>query len=130
PLSKKDVFIDQHGLVRLRRRLDCSDMEYEVKFPVVVLDHKVVRSYLKHIHQTVAQHAQIPTTEAIIRQTVYLPGLNRILSKVIKECMSCNALYGKPFTPPVAPLPADRVSPGRAFEVVGIDLFGPLHNEK
>ena len=53
----------------------------------------------------------------------------QVVKKILKECVTCKRVQGKPFRAPPTPtaaLPNYRVKEARPFSKVGIDFAGPL----
>lgn len=48
------------------------------------------------------------------------------MKKVVHQCLKCRKQSCPPASEQVAPLPADRVTQGNPFDVVGVDFAGPL----
>ena len=50
-----------------------------------------------------------------------------MIKKIIRSCVKCKKLYGKPCEQFMAELPAERVAANQpAFSCVGVDVFGPF----
>jgi hypothetical protein len=61
-----------------------------------------------------------------LREKVWIIGGRRAIKKVLTKCVTCRRFSSKcPDTVP-ATLPVDRVKDCKAFQVVGVDLAGPL----
>ena len=130
PFFRVPIFLDSEGLVRVDRRLSLSQLEKEIQYPIALKDCPSARNYIKYIHETHSCHAKTKSTLFRVRQCIYMPRDYTVVDQVVRSCLSCNARDGRPFASPISPLPADRVLPGRAFDVVGIDLFGPFIIDK
>ncbi|KAH9399484.1 hypothetical protein TYRP_017896 [Tyrophagus putrescentiae] len=129
PFTKVPLVLDRFGLLRLERRLDNAEVSDEMKRPLVMVDHAIVRSYIYFVHESHCHHAGVHTTKGHFSQFVHLPGCSRLVGQVVSACLRCRRLRtAKPYSAPIAPLPEDRVTRGFAFECVGLDLFGPLHS--
>ncbi|KAH9398695.1 hypothetical protein TYRP_018503 [Tyrophagus putrescentiae] len=126
--SKKTLVTDRFGLLRVDRRLVNSRLPDEAKLPLALVDHAVVRSYVKYVHEKHAHHAGAGATKELFGRSVHLPNCRTIVNQVVDSCLTCRRFRtAQPYAARMAPLPEDRVTPGFAFECVGVDLFGPLH---
>ena len=61
-----------------------------------------------------------------IRKEFWIPQLRRILSQIDRNCQFCLILRQKVSSQLMGSLPVERSTPGKAFEVTTLDLFGPL----
>jgi len=50
----------------------------------------------------------------------------KAIRKILKKCIKCKRHSTRPAVTPPTCLPTDRVSTGKVFETVGVDLAGPL----
>ncbi|KAJ8885703.1 hypothetical protein PR048_011901, partial [Dryococelus australis] len=50
-----------------------------------------------------------------------------VLPAVIQRCTTCKRFAGGNINPVMPPLPEDRVCDGAVFEVIGVDIAGPLY---
>ncbi|GFW82405.1 integrase_H2C2 domain-containing protein [Trichonephila clavipes] len=51
----------------------------------------------------------------------------RLIKQVLSECVICKRYKAKHVEVPFAPLPRDRVTQTKVFEVTGVDYAGPLY---
>ena len=131
PLKGLPLFLDKYDLLRLNRRLDNSNLPYEARCPLVVRDAPIIRSYVSYVHSTFANHGGGHTTEYYIRQTIHCPGLARITQDEVFGCITCRRYRtGQSLSIPMGQLPTVRVTPGFAFQHIGVDIAGPLRNHK
>lgn len=61
-----------------------------------------------------------------LRETVWILGGRRAVKKVINKCSTCKRFQVKRLESISAPLPENRVKDGKAFQITGVDLAGPL----
>ena len=72
-------------------------------------------------------HAGTSNVLARLRQDYWIPKARQTIKKVLRGCVTCKRLQGKPFQSAVhAPLPKERVESGRPFSVTGLDYSGYL----
>lgn len=74
-----------------------------------------------------SHHGGIQVMMQQIRQNYWIPQLRDELKQYTRKCIEC--VRQQPVTQEqlMADLPADRVRPGRAFEVSGVDFAGPFN---
>jgi len=123
------LFIDEWGLLRHDRRLERSELPYDSKFPIVLLNHPLTRGYIEFVHSNRLLHAGQSMTSAYLKRSVELVGLSQTIRFIRRNCARCRRFHAPPYAPEMAPLPKERVTERRAFATVGIDIFGPLDSE-
>jgi len=73
-------------------------------------------------------HAGVTGTVAAIRQGYWIPSARQLVRQLLRKCVSCRKVSGRPYTvPEPPPLPLDRVKEGKPFDVTGVDFTGALH---
>lgn len=125
-LAHLHPFLDTQGLLRLRGRLQFSNVPEDVKHPILLpKDHVVTRLIVSAAHlRTLHGGALNMMTE--LCESFWIPCCRQLVKKVISRCPVYAKLRLKPAAAPMASLPHDRVNRSEAFEVVGIDFAGPL----
>ncbi|XP_052233274.1 uncharacterized protein LOC127846138 [Dreissena polymorpha] len=72
-------------------------------------------------------HSGQNLTVTFIRQKNWIPAIRRRVQQVIKKCVPCRRVVGKPYSAPdPPPLPAMRVEEADPFTVTGVDFSGAL----
>ena len=125
-LNKLDPFIGDDGLMRVKGRLQLSDLSYESKHPIILPACHIARLLVmfQHVH---LKHAGVSTLIATLRSAYWIIGLRRIVKRVCRECIPCRKLEAKACSQPAAPLPDLRVKSAPPFTVTGLDFAGPLY---
>ena len=102
-------------------------MEPESQQPIILpRDNKLTKLVIEECHQK-TKHSGIWTTLGELRLRFWVPKGRQAVKKVLKKCVACMKVRGKPFkSPPVAPLPDFRVRQSTPFLKVSIDFAGPL----
>lgn len=73
-------------------------------------------------------HAGVNSTVTFLRHTFWIPRIRQSVRSVLKKCVICRKVTGKPFQKPEPPpLPKERVQEDIPFSVSGVDFAGPLH---
>ncbi|UYV65901.1 hypothetical protein LAZ67_3005848 [Cordylochernes scorpioides] len=62
-----------------------------------------------------------------LREKYWIVKARQTIKKIVRRCVTCRRFSAKPVVVEDAPLPATRVHNAKVFEVVGIDLAGPLY---
>ncbi len=123
--------VDHDGILICRGRLQCSELNMNAKFPIVLPnDNHFTNLVIMHCHEQVF-HCKVKGTLAELRSRFWVTQGRQYVKKVIKNCFICKKLEGKSFgSPPIAPLPDFRVSQALPFSKVGVDFAGPLYIKK
>ena len=124
-LSKLDPFVDDEGLLRIKGRLEFSNLDYDAKHPVIIPKGQFATLLIRFQHKFM-KHAGVDTVISSLRNNFWVIGIRRLAKTVVKECLSCRRHDSKPCSQPVAPLPKDRVRSAPPFNVTGLDYAGPL----
>lgn len=72
-------------------------------------------------------HTGVQILISILREKFWILGGRRAIKSVITKCVICRRHSSKPFDENAPPLPLDRVRDSAAFEVIGVDMTGPLY---
>lgn len=125
-LRTLNVFIDGRGLLRLRGRLQHSDLGYETARSVVLPStHHFVELLIFSTHRRLL-HAGCMDTLTQLRETFWIIRARQVVKKALSRCLVCRRMSSKSATEPVAPLPRDRVMEVDPFAVTGLDFAGPV----
>ncbi|XP_064087333.1 uncharacterized protein LOC135201986 [Macrobrachium nipponense] len=115
------------GLMRSRGRLQHAEIAVNSKYPVLVPpgEHLTNLFILKAHRYNL--HGGVQETLATIRRQLWIPKGRQAVRKVIRKCVLCSKVEGKPCVYPGPPsLPLHRVVLNRPFENVGVDYSGPI----
>ncbi|XP_066940953.1 uncharacterized protein [Macrobrachium rosenbergii] len=123
PLVKLDPFLDND--VRIKGRLEYSDLCYESKHPIIHPSTHVVKTLVRFQH-VLLKHSGVSTLVSTLRNGYWIVRLRRIAKTVCRECVTCRRYDSKVCSQPVAPLPELRVKSAPPFSVTGLDFAGPL----
>ena len=114
-------------MLRVRGRLKFSDIPYQSRCPVVLPseDH-VVKLIVDDCHKALG-HLGRETLLAHLRTKFFVVGGSTLVKAVLRNCIVCRKVQGKPSQQFMANLPKDRVtSHNPPFSSTGIDYFGPF----
>lgn len=126
-LYKYNPFIDRDGLMRIGGRLRNAQLPYEFKHPIIVPNCFVARIYAEDAHRKMG-HLGKEATLSHIRQSLHIIGATTLIKKILRYCLICKKVQGKPCQQIMADLPVDRISgDAPAFTNVGLDFFGPFY---
>ena len=121
------LFLDEHSIVRCEGRICNSSLPEASKRPVLLLSrHHFTQPVIQEGHKAV-HHNGVRDTLNCIRERFWILRVRESMKRVIKQCVICKKLEGKPFRTPKTPhLPAARVGDAPPFAHTGIDFAGLL----
>ena len=119
-------YVDETGLLRVKTRLEMSNLTYAEKFPIIMNNGWLSRLIAEEKHQTM-KHAGVGTVVTSLRNKFWLIGLRRLVKGIIRRCLVCQKLSAPRCNQPSPPLPMNRVVDDAPFSKTGIDYAGPLY---
>ena len=121
------VFLDTEDLLRVGGRGVRSDLDYGIKHPLVIHGSSAVSAaIIEHFHLLVHHQGRGITAGEIRNNGFWILGLVPAVKRLIRGCIPCKRLRGKPLEQKMADLPESRLSPSPPFTEVGCDCFGPI----
>ena len=73
-------------------------------------------------------HGGVSITMTALRQIYWIPSIRQYIRKLLRRCLTCNKLMGKPYSAPdPPPLPKDRVTKSPPFTITGVDFTSALY---
>ncbi|KRZ08573.1 hypothetical protein T4B_14298 [Trichinella pseudospiralis] len=130
-LKTLDPFLDEDGFLRVGGRLRFSDLDYEMKYPIIILPkkHHVVNLIIDRAHSNTL-HAGNNQTLTTLRQNFWILNGRAAVKGVLRNCVICKKQETRPFEQKMADLPKMRTSETFPFENTGLDFIGPLHIDR
>ena len=125
PIHRLTPFLGDDGLLRVRGRLHLSDLCFEEKHPVILPRGHLAELLVREQHH-ILKHGGVSTLMTAVRSSLWIVGLRVIARRVVRACVSCRRHDSQPCCEPAPPLPRDRVTKARVFEVCALDFAGPL----
>lgn len=121
-----EIFVDSKGLRRVKTRL-VQDLEVGFSHEPVLLpsNHELVDKLIVEKH-LILSHAGTLSLMTLLRTDFWILRARKTIRKRVKGCYRCKRFSAKEAEATLAPLPLGRVTTGKAFNVVGVDLAGPL----
>ena len=125
-LVKLNPFIGKDGLLRIKGRLQESDLTYDEKHPILLPKCHLSKLLVRFQHNLL-KHAGTDTVITSLRNSYWIVGLRRLVKSIKRECVSCQKVDATACNEPAAPLPELRVKEAPPFSVTGLDYAGPLY---
>ncbi|GFS65095.1 integrase catalytic domain-containing protein [Trichonephila clavipes] len=117
-LAKMQAFKDEDGLLRIRTKLADSYEKEDFNFPILLPANDVVVKLIREEHVK-EMHAGSLILRARLREKFWIIRAKRLVKQVLPECVICKRYKAKHAEVPFAPLPRDRVTQTKIFEVTG-----------
>ena len=128
PIYILEPFLDEEGILQVGGRLKNAPLPEKTQHPIILpKNHHVSRLVARRAYEFQSGHSGKKYVLPLIRQTFWIVGARPLVKRVLKECVLCKRLKGKPEVQQMADLPAERVTPDNPpFSYVGVDCFGPF----
>ncbi|GBM60852.1 hypothetical protein AVEN_179007-1 [Araneus ventricosus] len=121
------TFLDSDGLLRVKTKISQRSDIPTFRFPILLPSkHAVIGKLIFEKHVELS-HAGIQILMSSLRENYWILKSRKTIRQVIRTCVICQRFASQPLEVVSAPLPEDRVRDAYVFEVVGVDLCGPLY---
>ncbi|XP_055936577.1 uncharacterized protein LOC129966192 [Argiope bruennichi] len=121
------TFLDSDGLLRVKTKISQRSDLPTFRFPILLPSkHDVIGKLIFEKHVELS-HAGIQILMSSLRENYWILKSRKTIRQVIRNCVICQRFSSRPLEVASAPLPEDRVRDAYVFEVVGVDLCGPLY---
>ena len=123
------LYLDRYGIIRLHGRLQDESLA-GVNHPILyAYRHPLTISYILYKHKHL-NCASVSYTLNIVRREMHSLKLRRQINDLVRKCIICKKLYGRPFKyPEHPPLNDYRTRCTRPFSMVGLDYIGPFKHK-
>uniref|UniRef100_A0ABD2WDA2 Integrase catalytic domain-containing protein n=2 Tax=Trichogramma kaykai TaxID=54128 RepID=A0ABD2WDA2_9HYME len=119
-------FIGTGGLLRVGGRLQNAPLTYDEKHLIILPGHcLIMRRLIEQAHRDTLHGGPQLMRSHLGRMFWILRG-PLVIPAVYRECVRCARFRATAMEQQIGPLPAVRVTPGRPFQVTGLDYAGPL----
>ena len=118
--------LKDEGILRVKTKLtEKKDFE-NFKYPILLPSkHKLVKLLIVEYHLSL-HHAGLHILLSNLREKFWIINGRKTIRAAISKCIVCRRHNAKAMKTVSVPLPEDRIREASIFEVVGIDLAGPL----
>ncbi|KRY09184.1 hypothetical protein T12_5645 [Trichinella patagoniensis] len=127
-LQRKQIFLDEDGILRVATRLTNAEfLSEEMKNPIVMpRKHPVTRLVIRSAHNDVG-HLGVNSTKAELGRRFFIPKCVSTVKHEIYKCKVCRTHRPIAVQVPTASLHVNRLQyRGFPFVMCGMDLFGPF----
>ena len=127
PISALNPCLDADQLIRVGGRLHHAKVPVAHKHPYLLpKGHPLTAAIINHYHAAIYHQGRHLTHGAIIQHGYFIENGRRIISEVIKSCVTCRRLRGPLASQLMADLPPDRLACTPPFTHTALDVFGPF----
>ncbi|XP_031635614.1 uncharacterized protein LOC116348687 [Contarinia nasturtii] len=118
--------IDKSNILRVRGRLQRSNLPYRQKHPIIIPNkHHFTRLLIDNSHQTTL-HGGTTLTLSHLRQKFWVINGRQTVGSQIRKCIICFRNKPELATQMMGNLPYHRVNPSKPFSATGIDYTGAI----
>ena len=122
------LFLDSRGFLRCGGRIHNAAISELAKFPYLLSPkHHITRLIVYATHERI-HHSGVSSTVTAIRQLYWIPAIRVYVRKLLRRCVTCVRLTGKPYRlPDPPPLLKTRTEDPIPFSVCGVDFTGAMY---
>ena len=122
------LFLDKSGLLRCGGRIHNAPTSQLAKFPYLLPTKHPFTNLIIHATHKKQLHGGVNSTLTAIRQCYWIPSARQVIRKLLRHCVICQKVQGKPYqTPDPPPLIKERTQNAQPFEFTGVDFTGALY---
>ncbi|GFX05368.1 integrase catalytic domain-containing protein [Trichonephila clavipes] len=121
-----ETYIDDEGILRVKTKILNRDDERSFLYPILLPEKcELTKLLIRDVHKKNC-HAGIQMMQCLLRERYWIIRARKAIKNVLYNCIFCKRFKVKSLSSEPTPLPPDRVTDCAPFEIVGIDLVGPL----
>jgi hypothetical protein len=122
-------FIDEDGLLRVGGRLNCKDLSYDTRHPIILpKQHHVTELIITYLHEKGCHVRGTNGLLADVRERYWPIHGREVIKRIGRNCIECKKQKKRLCGQVMAPLPTLRTEiPLRAFAHCGVDYGGPFN---
>ncbi|GBL91910.1 hypothetical protein AVEN_172814-1 [Araneus ventricosus] len=126
-LKKLRPIINCNGLIRAKTSISNRDDTNNFKFPIILpSDHTVVKLLIMNAHNDLL-HACTSMLISHLREKYWIIKAHKTIRNCVRKCVKRQRFKAKNCDVTPGILPKDRVRDAATFEIVDVDLAGPLY---
>ncbi|GFV70256.1 integrase catalytic domain-containing protein [Trichonephila clavipes] len=122
-----NVITDEEGIKRVKTQITERSDNPEFIYPIILPGECLFTHWLIEYYHRQNCYAGTQMLLGILRERFLIVRGRRVVRKIVRNCIRCQRYKCKsPSSEPVS-LPSDRANDAAVFEVVDVDLAGPLY---
>lgn len=119
-------FVDEDGLLRVRGRIDNSNVSDEVKHPIIIpRSGHFTKLMVADAHEKTL-HGGPQMMTSFLRGKYWIIGIKNLVKEQYRKCVICARFRASTHEQFMGQLPTVRISVNRPFFVSGVDYAGPI----
>lgn len=120
------VILDNHGLLRIKGRLQNAPLAADTRHPLVIPAKSQLAKLLILDAHRITLHGGTQVVLSHLRLRYWIVHARSYIKRLRHLCVTCKRHRPTLLTQQMADLPAARVNPNPPFHVCGVDYFGPI----
>ncbi|UYV69200.1 hypothetical protein LAZ67_6002808 [Cordylochernes scorpioides] len=117
----------EDGILRVKTRFTFREDLEDYKSPILLpRKHPLVKKLIEEYHLKFC-HAGVLFLMNELREKYWILQSRIAVKRVVRQCVTCRKLTAKSVITEEAPLPKERIMTTNVFEIIGVDLTGPLY---
>lgn len=125
-LKTLETFKDEEDIIRVKTKILYRQDKKDFLTPIVLpSNHEVVKRLISYFHLKNC-HAGPQILLNLIREKYWILNGRRTVTSVLSKCTTCKRFNSKNVESSPISLPENRVKDAAVFQVIGIDMAGPL----
>ncbi|XP_061168132.1 uncharacterized protein LOC133177057 [Saccostrea echinata] len=131
-LSKQlKLYLDNEELIQCGGRIQNAPISKTAKHPILLPPNDQLTTLIILDAHRRNLHSGVNSTVTLLRQNYWIQRIRQSVKSVLRKCITCRKIMGKPYPIPEAPpLPKDRLREEPPFTVTGVDFTGALKVRK
>ena len=122
------LFLDDQHMIRCGGRIHNAPTTELSKFPYLLPANCLLTDMIAIDTHNQLHHGGVSITVTALRQVYWIPSIQQYVRKLLRRCVTCNKMMGKPYRAlDSPPLPKVRVTESPPFTVIGVDFTGALY---
>ncbi|XP_035218013.1 uncharacterized protein LOC118191326 [Stegodyphus dumicola] len=118
--------IDFNKILRIKTRILRRNYTENFRFPIILpSDHPIVVKLVRDKHE-MNNYAGVEFLISALQEQYWILKTRKTVKKVIRSCVVCQRFDASSSKTPITPLTEYRVRETAVFEIIGVDLTGPL----
>ena len=126
-LVKLSPFLDVVGVMRVGGRLCAAPVAINTRHPIMLPRNTHISTLLVEDFHRNLGHLGREAVLAHVRLRFHIVNGNSLIKEIVRKCIICRKVLGKPSEQLMSSLPLDRINPNSPpFANTGTDYFGPF----
>ncbi|GBN00639.1 hypothetical protein AVEN_44586-1, partial [Araneus ventricosus] len=125
-----ETFLDNEGILRVKTKIINRNDDRSFLYPILLPEKcEFTKLLIRTVHRKNC-HAGIHMMQCLLRERYWIIRARKAIKNVLYNCVISKRFKVKSMSSEPTPLSPDRVTDCAPFEIVGIDLAGPLFLKK